>query len=122
MRGPSGPLTRVGRNRPPASDVKPAVTTGPARHSLLALAYDLILGVAAGFSVGFFAWIASDRLGDGTPAFWPFAAAGVLGMFLLVRWARSRRGGGRWIHLLWIPVVLFLTLMAMVAIALRNFT
>lgn len=97
------------------------MTSSPPRRSLLALVYDLILGAAAGFSVGFFAWIASDRIGDGgTPAFWPFAAAGVLGMILLVRWARSRRGGGRWVNVLWIPVLVFVVLMSMVVLALRN--
>jgi hypothetical protein len=97
------------------------VTSSPPRRSLLALVYDLILGAAAGFSVGFFAWIASDRIGDdGSPAFWPFAVAGVLGMILLVRWARSRRGGGRWVNVLWIPVLVFVVLISMVVLALRN--
>ncbi len=97
------------------------VTTPTPRRSALSVLYDLILGAAAGFSIGFFAWIISDRLGDdGTPPFWPFALAGVIGTILLVRWARSRRGGGRWIHILWIVVAVFVTLMTMIILALRN--
>ena len=84
--------------------------------------YDLLLGAAAGFSLAFFAWIVADRMGgDGSPAFWPFAAVGVLAGVGLLRWVRARRAGGKWIHLLWIPVVLFVVLMTMIVIALRNF-
>ena len=77
---------------------------------------------AAGFSLGWFAWIFSDRLGDaGTPKFWPFAVIGVIGGIALVRWARSRKGTRRWVHVLWIPVVLFVLLMTAIVLALRNF-
>lgn len=83
------------------------------------LLYDLVLGAAAGFSVGFFAWMAADRLGaEGTPVFWPFAAIGMVAGVVVVRWARAR--GGRWVHALWLPVILFVLLMAAVVMALRN--
>ena len=92
------------------------------RPGALTRIYDLILGAAFGFSVGWFAWIFSDRLGDdGTPAFWPFAAIGVVGGILLVRWARSRKGTRRWINVLWIPVLLFVLLMTAIVLALKNF-
>lgn len=82
--------------------------------------YDLVLGAAAGFSIGWFSWLISDRMGDeATPPFWPFAVVGVIGTILLVRWARARRGGGRWINVLWIPVLLFVVLMTAVVLALR---
>ena len=98
------------------------MTTPTPRRSVLSFVYDLVLGAAAGFAIGWFAWIFSDRLGnDGTPAFWPFAVIGVIGGIALVRWARSRRGQGRWVHILWIPVVLFLLLMGAIVMALRNF-
>ena len=33
-----------------------------------------MLGTAAGFSLGWFAWLISDRVGgESTPPFWPFA-------------------------------------------------
>ena len=48
------------------------------------------------------------------------SVAGVIGTILQVRWARSRRGGGRWIHILWIVVAVFVTLMTMIILALRN--
>jgi len=112
------------RNPRTSPSVQLPVTTPPRRpRSVLSFIYDLVLGAAAGFSVGFFAWLISDRVGDATtPAFWPFAVAGVLGMTLVVRWARGRKGGGRWIHVLWIPVILFLALMAMIAWALSRFS
>lgn len=99
-------------------------TPTPPRRSPLRFAYDLVLGAAAGFSLGFFAWLIGDRVdnADGTPDFWPFAAAGVVGGIALVRWARSRKGTRRWVHVLWIPVLLFVLLMAAVVVALRNFT
>lgn len=98
------------------------MTTPTPRRSFLTIVYDLILGAAAGFSLGWFAWIFADRLGDdGTPAFWPFAVAGVLGGILLVRWARSHKGTRRWVHVLWIPVLLFVLLMTAIVLALRNF-
>lgn len=99
------------------------MTSGSRSRSILANAYDVVLGAAAGFSLGFFAWLAADRLGgDGSPPFWPFAVAGVIGGVVLVRWARSRRGRGRWVHVLWVPVLLFVVLMAAIVVALRNFT
>lgn len=71
-----------------------------ATRSASRILYDLVLGVAAGVSLGFFAWIVSDRVGgDGTPPFWPFAAAGAVALVALLRWRRRRRAGGRWIHL-----------------------
>ncbi|HAX81250.1 MAG TPA: hypothetical protein DCY40_01625 [Actinobacteria bacterium] len=98
------------------------MTTPAPRHSVLSFVYDLLLGAAAGFSIGWFAWIFADRIGDdGTPAFWPFAVSGVLGGIALVRWARSRRGTARWVHILWIPVLLFVLLMTAIVLALRNF-
>jgi hypothetical protein len=98
------------------------VTTPQPARSLLSRIYDVVLGGAAGFSIGWFAWIFSDRLGDdGTPLFWPFALAGVIGGIALVSWARSRRGSGRWVHILWIPVLLFILLLGAIVMALRNF-
>ncbi|OFW63370.1 MAG: hypothetical protein A2135_01740 [Actinobacteria bacterium RBG_16_67_15] len=87
------------------------------RHPSLRCTYHLVLGITSGFAVGAFVWMisGSDRL------FWPYPVAGIVVMtaatLALARWK-----GGRLVHLLWIPVALFLALMAMVAIALRNFT
>ena len=111
--------------RPPANFRSVTTPTtppaSPPRRSILTTIYDVILGAAAGFSIGWFAWIFSDRLGDdGTPQFWPFALAGVIGGIALVRWARSRKGARRWINVLWIPVLLFVLLMAAIVMALRN--
>lgn len=99
--------------------------TSPApRRSPLRFVYDVVLGAAAGFSLGFFAWLIGDRIdqSDGTPDFWPFAVAGVIAGIALVRFARSRKGARRWIHALWIPVLVFVVLMTMIVVALRNFT
>ena len=81
--------------------------------------YDLILGAASGFALGFFAWLASDRITDTSQPFWPWAVGGVVVLFFVVRWARQNRGTRRWVHLLWIPVLAFVALMTMVILALR---
>jgi uncharacterized membrane protein len=92
--------------------------TTTAHHPARAWAYHLILGAASGFAVGCFAWF---TVGETNPL-WPYAAAGVVLMIAAVRFLAVRRGTRRRIHLLWIPVVLFLALMAAVVLALRNFT
>lgn len=95
------------------------------RHSALRHTfYDILLAVLAGFAVGWFAWVFGGRLiGTDTTEtpLWPFAAVGVVGVFALIKWARSRRPEPGWIHLLWIPVVLFVVLMTLIVMALNNF-
>jgi len=96
------------------------VTTPSRSHR--SLAYDLVLGLAAGFSIGWFAWWAGGGISVSPKPFWPFAAAGIVGTFGLIRWARRQRSSARrLVHLLWIPFILFLLLMAAVVVALRNF-
>lgn len=51
---------------------------------------------------------------------WPSAVAAGVGLFVAVRWVRSRHRGQRWGHLLWIPVALLVALMVMVVVALRT--
>lgn len=98
------------------------MTTPPACHPLLALVYQLLLGAASGFALGFFAWMAADRFAHTTQPLWPYVGAGIVLMTVAVRAMATRRAGQRWMHLLWIPVLLFAALMAMVIVALRNFT
>jgi len=92
------------------------------RTSPLSLAYQLILGLASGVALGFFGWIAADRMTEAAQPAWPYLVAGALVMTLLVRVLAARKGSRRWMHLLWIPVAIFALLMAMVIVALRNFT
>lgn len=89
------------------------------RPGLGRLLYESVLGVAAGFSLGWFAWLISDRVTDSDLLFWPFAAGGILFGVTIVRFMSTRRGGRRWVHMLWIPVILFVVLMAAVIMALR---
>lgn len=83
------------------------------------LLYESILGLAAGFSLGWFAWLISDRVTDGTLRFWPFAVGGVIFGVTIVRFISTRQSGRGWVHLLWIPVLLFTVLMAAIIMALR---
>lgn len=85
--------------------------------------YEVVLGIAAGFSMGWFAWVVTDRLVDGSsPPLWPFAGGGIAVIYSVIRWARRRRGEGGWVHALWIPVVIFAGLMALIVLALRAFS
>jgi hypothetical protein len=92
------------------------------RHVLVRL-YELVLGVAAGFSLGFFTWVMADRFiqSDRLPL-WPFAITGTVAISAIVFWARRSPGKGRWIHLMWVPVGVFVVLMALVVMALRRLT
>ncbi len=92
------------------------------RHPAASLAYHLVLGVASGVALGFFGWIVADRMTEAAQPAWPYLVGGAVVMTVLVRALVARRGGRRWIHLLWIPVAAFVALMAMVVLALRNFT
>jgi hypothetical protein len=89
------------------------------RPGLGRLLYESVLGIAAGFSLGWFAWLIADRLTDRDLLFWPFAAGGILFGVTIVRFMSARRGGRRLVHLLWIPVVLFVVLMAAIIMALQ---
>ncbi len=89
------------------------------RPGLGRVLYESILGIAAGFSLGFFAWLVADRVTDSELRFWPWAAAGILFGVIAVRQVSARRRGRGWVHLLWIPVVAFVVLMTMVVLALR---
>lgn len=89
------------------------------RPGLGRLLYESILGVAAGFSLGWFAWLFTDRFVDDTLALWPFAVGGILVGVTLVRWISTRRSARGWVHALWIPVIAFVGLMTLVVLALR---
>jgi len=89
------------------------------RPGLGRLLYESILGIAAGFSLGWFTWLIADRFTDADLLFWPSAAGGIVFGVTIVRWVSTRRSGRGWVHALWIPVVLFVALMAMVVLALR---
>ena len=145
VRGPSGPLTTAigacppfGRpgfpltqNRGPPwtiergrKPIRVGWRQSPVtvqRHPALALVYQLLLGLASGFAVGVFAWMIAGRFIDTGETLWPYTVTGIIVMTVTVRALAARPGGRRWIHLLWIPVVLFVALMTMVIIALRNF-
>lgn len=91
------------------------ITPKPATASFL---YQSVLGVASGFSVGWFAWVIVDRRIEPIPPFWPFAAVGVALGVALVRIATRTPRGRRWIHALWIPVAAFVLLMTAIVVAL----
>jgi hypothetical protein len=90
-----------------------------ARPGMGRMLYESVLGLAAGFSLGWFAWLIGDRFTDDALPFWPFAVGGIIFGVTIVRFLSSRRSGRRWVHLLWIPVVLFVVLMTAVIMALR---
>lgn len=82
--------------------------------------YQFLLGVAGGFSLGWFAWIFASRLGgNATLPFWPFALVGAIAGVLIVQAAGRTARGRKWITLMWIPVVAFLVLMTAIVMALR---
>ena len=83
------------------------------------LLYESILGLAAGFSLGWFTWLIADRLTDDTLQAWPFLAGGMVVGVTLVRWISTRRTGRGWVHALWIPVIAFVGLMVLIVLALR---
>lgn len=89
------------------------------RAPVLRIAYQVVLGTASGFSLGWFAWvIVSRQVAD--PVFWPFAVGGVA-IGLAVVWRASSSPVGRsWMHALWIPVAAFAVLMTAIVIALRS--
>ena len=83
------------------------------------LLYESVLGIAAGFSLGWFTWLIADRFTDDTLQAWPFLAGGIVVGVTLVRWISTRRVGRGWVHALWIPVVAFVGLMTLIVLALR---
>lgn len=89
------------------------------RPGLGRLLYESVLGIAAGFSLGWFTWLIADRFTDPSLALWPFTVVGIVVGVTLVRWISTRKAGRGWVHALWIPVVLFVVLMTMVVLALR---
>jgi dolichyl-phosphate-mannose--protein O-mannosyl transferase len=100
------------------ADVKTAMTESRAPRAVH-IVYQSLLGVASGFSLGWFAWIIAGRqMSD--PPLWPFAAVGIFLGVVIVRMAASTPKGRKWVHALWIPVVAFVVLMTAVVIALRN--
>lgn len=85
--------------------------------------YDVMLVLFAGPAIGWFAWWFGGSYGGAeSPPLLLFVLAAMVATFLVVRWLRQRSPSGRswWVHLLWIPVVLFVALMAAVIMALRN--
>jgi hypothetical protein len=94
-------------------------TRNPTSTPLQAV-YQSLLGIASGFSLGWFAWIIADRRIDSIPPFWPFALIGVVLGVILVRLAAATPRGRRLVHLLWIPVVAFVGLMTAIVVALRT--
>jgi drug/metabolite transporter (DMT)-like permease len=109
--------------KPAGTRVRQRTVTDAAdgRRSPLQTVYQFLLGVAGGFSLGWFAWIVADRLGgDATPPFWPFAVAGAIVGVLIVQAAGGTPRGRKWVNLLWIPVVAFVVLMTAIVMALRN--
>jgi drug/metabolite transporter (DMT)-like permease len=108
--------------KPAATRVRQrTVTHAPeTTRSPLQTVYQFLLGVAGGFSLGWFAWVFSDRLGgDSTPPFWPFAVAGAIVGVLIAQAASGTARGRKWINLLWIPLVAFVVLMTAIIMALR---
>lgn len=93
----------------------------PPRPGLARVLYESVLGLAAGFSLGFFAWMVADRVTEAAMVFWPWAAGGMVFGVTVVRLISTRRPGRGWVHLMWIPVVLFVVLMTMLILALRAF-
>jgi hypothetical protein len=89
------------------------------RPGLGRLLYESVLGIAAGFSLGWFTWLIADRFTDADLVFWPFAVGGIVLGVTLVRWISTRKSGRGWVHALWIPVVLFVGLMTLIVLALR---
>lgn len=87
------------------------------------LVYDGIVSLFGGAALGWFGWWFLDGYGsDSNLPLVVWELAGVVVAFVLARWLRSRSSSGRsrWIHLLWIPVALFVLLMVAVIMALRN--
>jgi hypothetical protein len=85
--------------------------------------YDILLAVFGGSALGWFAWWFLDGYGSGSRIpYVVYAIAGIALAFWLILIARRRSPSGRsWaVHLLWIPAVLFVLLMAAVLVALRN--
>jgi len=94
-------------------------TTHTPKTSAIRTLYQAFLALAAGFSLGWFAWLIASRVGTTTPPLWPYAAAGVLVGFAVVwRMAKTDRGR-KWMAILWIPVVALVALMTAVVMALR---
>lgn len=86
-------------------------------------AYDIVLAIVAGASLGWFSWWFLDGYGGGSRL--PLVVHQIVATGLtvaLVRWRAARTPGGRrwWVHLLWVPAVLFLLLMGAVVYALRT--
>jgi hypothetical protein len=112
--------TRAGWNLCPRSSAKaPMTDTRPPQTSSAQVVYQSLLGIASGFSLGWFAWIVAGRqMMD--PPFWPFAAVGIVVGVVVVRMAAATPRGRKWVHALWIPVVAFVFLMTAVILALRK--
>lgn len=94
-------------------------------------AYDAVLAVVSGASIGWFAWwfggayVVSDGSGRGAGPLWVFELLGIAFVFSVLRRVRGReqapeRRRPRWVHLLWIPAILLMFLMVQVVLALRS--
>jgi len=94
----------------------------PVRPGIGRLLYESILGIAAGFSLGWFTWLIADRFSDRSLQGWPFLIGGVVVGVTMVRWISTRRSGRGWVHVLWIPVIAFVGLMILIILALRALT
>ena len=102
-------------------------STRPSRRPT---AYDAALALLGGSSLGWFAWwftgayVVSDGTGGSGIPLWVFEVLGVAAVFFLLMRVRSRsedaQRRSRWVHLLWIPVILFVLLMIQVVLTLRN--
>lgn len=65
----------------------------PQRTRLGRIVYDTVLGILAGFALGFFAWMVADRVGSGGLSAWPFTGAGLfLGVILVRAWSGRQIG------------------------------
>lgn len=85
--------------------------------------YDVVLALLGGSALGWFGWWFLDGYGSGARlplVVW--AVVGTVLAYVTIGSLRSRSGSGRsrWVHLLWIPVALFVALMVSVVLALRN--
>lgn len=91
-----------------------------AKNATARFLYQTVLGIASGFSLGWFAWVIVDRRIEPIPPLWPFAAAGTILGVAFVRIAARTPRGRTWIHALWIPVAAVVLLMTAIVVALNR--
>lgn len=93
-------------------------------HTTRSRVYEYILIVLGGATIGWFVWWFGDGYGGGSRfPLWLYEIVGMVLAFGLVRWLRGRGSPSarrKWVHLLWVPVVLWAFLMVAVIIALMR--